>query len=178
MCVCGQKSLLVDLDHILLVKSPSDQLLSYSITFQLGDFYVSTLAFRLTLFREAPVLPACFLIHERKHQACHDELFNNCCKLAPSLCKSTVALVTEEQAYVNTINYQKTPPICLSLEMLEPHFQGCDEMAVWWTLSHFYPFRNRMCNPEDIVSFYYKWICGAGSSNNQTYTKEGNTWNN
>ena len=96
--------MLVELDQILLVNSPSPQLLSYDTTFQLGDFYVSTLAFRLTLFREAPVLPACFLIHERKNQACHDVLFHTCCKLAPSLRKASVALVTdEEQAYVNVI---------------------------------------------------------------------------
>jgi len=42
------------------------ELLSYDTTFQLGDFYVSVLCFRHTLFKEAPVIPAAFLVHERK----------------------------------------------------------------------------------------------------------------
>ena len=89
---------------MLLVQSPSPQLLSYDTTFQLGDFYVSTLAFRHTLFKEAPVIPVAFLIHERKLQACHDELFGICCKLVPTLKKTKKPIVTdEEQAYINTI---------------------------------------------------------------------------
>ena len=75
ICICSNKELLDELDRVLLVQSPTPQLLSYDTTFQLGDFYVSTLAFRHTLFKEAPVIPLALLIHERKLQACHDELF-------------------------------------------------------------------------------------------------------
>ena len=66
VCVCGNKALFAELDRVLIIDSPSAQLLSYDTTFQLGDFYMSTLAFRHTLFKEAPVIPVCFLIHERK----------------------------------------------------------------------------------------------------------------
>ena len=104
ICVCSSKQLLEELDRVLLVQSPIPQLLSYDTTFQLGDFYLSTLAFRHTLFKEAPVIPVAFLIHERKLQACHEELFNICCKLVPSLKKNKKPIVTDdEQAYVNTI---------------------------------------------------------------------------
>ena len=37
----------------------------YDTTFQLGDFYVLILCFRHTLFKETPVIPATFLVHER-----------------------------------------------------------------------------------------------------------------
>ena len=47
-----------------MVQSPTPKLLSYDTTFQLGDFYVSTLAFWHTLFKEAPVIPVAFLIHK------------------------------------------------------------------------------------------------------------------
>ena len=104
VCVCGNKALLEELDRVLLIESPSPQLLSYDTTFQLGDFYVSTLTFRHTLFKEAPVVPACFLLHERKFEACHEELFSICSKLVPSLSKCTKPIVTdEEQAFANTI---------------------------------------------------------------------------
>ena len=45
ICTCSNKELLDELDRVLLVQSPTPKLLSYDTTFQLGDFYVSTLAF-------------------------------------------------------------------------------------------------------------------------------------
>ena len=48
MCICGEKAILDELDRVLLLDSPSQQLLSYDTTFQLGDFYISVLAFRHT----------------------------------------------------------------------------------------------------------------------------------
>ena len=65
VCIYGEKSMLNELDRILLLDSPSCQLLSYDTTFQLGDFYISILSFRHTLFTKSPVMPAAFLIYER-----------------------------------------------------------------------------------------------------------------
>ena len=45
VCVCGSKELLQEFDRVLLLQSPVAQLLSYDTTIQLGDFYLSTLAF-------------------------------------------------------------------------------------------------------------------------------------
>ena len=88
-----------------MLQSPVPQLLSYDTTFQLGDFYLSTLAFRHTLFEGGPVLPVAFLLHERKLASCHEELFKVCSKLVPSLKSTKKPIVTdEEQAYVNVIS--------------------------------------------------------------------------
>jgi len=65
VCVCGLQEVVQDVDRVLMLDS-SSQLLSYDTTFQLGDFYVSPLIVRHTLFREKPCIPAMFLIHERK----------------------------------------------------------------------------------------------------------------
>ena len=51
-CLCGLQDILDTLGRIILVDSPSAQLISYDTTFQLGDFYVSPLLFRHTLFKE------------------------------------------------------------------------------------------------------------------------------
>ncbi len=48
--------------------------MSYDTTFQLGDFYVSTLLFKNVLFQKSPVMPALFMIHEKKLKSCHEEL--------------------------------------------------------------------------------------------------------
>ena len=67
--VCEMKDILDQMDRLLLIESQS-KLLSYD-TFKLGDFYVSPLLFRHTLFKESPVVPALFLIHERKFEKTH-----------------------------------------------------------------------------------------------------------
>ena len=66
-----------ELDRVLVL-NPSSQLLSYDTTFKLGDFYVSPLIFRHTLFKETPWIPAMFLIHERKFAETHQEMFKEC----------------------------------------------------------------------------------------------------
>ena len=105
VCACGNKELLQEFDRVLLLQSPVPQLLSYDTTFQLGDFYLLTLAFRHTLFEGGPVLPVAFLLHERKLTSCHEELFKVCSKLVPSLKSTKKPIVTdEEQAYVNVIS--------------------------------------------------------------------------
>ena len=105
VCVCGSKLLLNEFDRVLVLQSSGHQLLSYDTTFLLGDFYLSTLTFRHTLFEENPVIPVAFLLHERKHMSCHQEFFDVCCKLIPALKTTQKPIVTdEEQAYIKVIS--------------------------------------------------------------------------
>ena len=70
--ICVQQALFEEFDRLLLTDSPPPQLLSYDTTFKLGDFYLSTLAFCHILLTQSPVIPLCFLIHDRKFQSSHD----------------------------------------------------------------------------------------------------------
>ena len=72
--VCGLDAVAREMNNVLQIKSIRPQLLSYDTTFQLGDFYVSTVLFRYTLFKTSPCIPAVFLIHEKKLQSTHEEL--------------------------------------------------------------------------------------------------------
>ena len=58
--VCGMSNVIKDFDRLLQSSATQPQLLSYDTTFQLGDFYVSTLPFRNVLFDSAPVMPSFF----------------------------------------------------------------------------------------------------------------------
>ena len=82
--ICGLKKMVTELNG--QAKSNLPQLLSYDTTFQLGNFYVSPLLFRHTLFSSSPVIPVLFLEHERKFQLVHDEFMKQAGK-------STVPLV-------------------------------------------------------------------------------------
>ena len=69
------------LDRVLLVQSPIHPSCCHMTPFNWVVFmYQHLLSYKL--FKEAPVIPVAFLIHERKLQACHDELFGICCKVA------------------------------------------------------------------------------------------------
>ena len=90
---------------MLVLQSSGHQLLSYDTTFQLRDFYLSTLTFRHTLFKEDLVISVAFLLHKRKQASCHQEFFDVCCKLIPALKTTNRLIVTDkEQAYVKVIS--------------------------------------------------------------------------
>lgn len=97
--VCGMKSLLRECDRLLSIKMTAPQLLSYDTTFQLGDFYVSALLFRNTLFKSSPVMPIMFVIHERKLKSTHDEMMKIIAQQLPYLVDGTnkVPLVTDDE---------------------------------------------------------------------------------
>jgi len=62
-------------------------LLSYDTTFQLGDFYVTTLVIQNGLFEERPIFPIAFMLHERKFQKLHEDFCTCLSKMLPSACQ-------------------------------------------------------------------------------------------
>ena len=111
-CICGLQELLEEFDRVLSLDT-SFQLLSYDTTFQLGDFYVSPLVFRHSVFQERPCIPAMFLVHERKFTDTHKEMFKVCKKHIPSLNTTTSSLVVDkERAIVNAIK-SEIPQVAL-----------------------------------------------------------------
>ena len=97
-CVCGLPEMLEEADKVLILDE-GQQLLSYDTTFQLhvGDFYVSPLLFRHTLFTEKPCIPAMFLIHERKFSETHQVLFQEAVQHIPSIRRAKSCLVTKKE---------------------------------------------------------------------------------
>ena len=96
--ICGLKQMLAEVNRLLQLES-SLQLMSYDTTFKLGDFYVSPLLFRNVLFRKSPVMPAMFMLHERKLRSTHDELMRVVASELSCLVsgKYMVPLVTDEE---------------------------------------------------------------------------------
>ncbi len=100
--VCGVKRFLIESNRLLALHStlPNAQLLSYDTTFQLGDFYVSPLLFRNTLFKKSPVMPVMFLVHERKLADTHKEMMAIVARELPylaSACSCPVPIVTDDE---------------------------------------------------------------------------------
>ena len=85
--VCGLNVVLQELNRIISAITKTLILLSYDTTFQLGDFYVSPLLFRHVLFNESPIIPAAFMLHERKFQSAHEEFMKYISMKVPALSK-------------------------------------------------------------------------------------------
>ena len=111
--LCGLKELLDEADRVLQIGG--DQLLSYDTTFQLGDFYVSPLIFRHTIFKERPCIPVMFLLHERKFTEVHKEMFKECSKHMQSLRKIKIPLVMDREPALIKAVQSELPNIALVL---------------------------------------------------------------
>ena len=96
LIICSLKVILQELDHVISAATTAPILLSYDTTFQLGDFYVSPLLFRHIVSNESPVIPAAFMLHERKF---HEEFMNFINLKLPSLSKlkEPIPIVTDDE---------------------------------------------------------------------------------
>ena len=129
--VCGMKDILDQMDRILQIESQSKQLFSYDTTFNLGDFFVSPLLFRHTIFKESPVIPGLFLIHERKLQKNHEILFEMAAIKVSALTQRVFPIVTdEEKGIVNAI--RKFLPNSIRLRCWNHIFRS----ARYWCRNH------------------------------------------
>ena len=95
--ICGLNVMIYEVDKLLPMSTQTPQLLSYDTT---GDFYLSPLLFCHVAFSPSPVLPALFLIHERKLQTTHQEFMKHVSKVIPSLTNSRlkIPIVTDDEA--------------------------------------------------------------------------------
>ncbi len=60
--------------------------------------------FNTLFFQESPIIPAMFLLHERKFQQCHQQLFQKAIKTVPALRTAKDPIVTdEEKGIVNAV---------------------------------------------------------------------------
>ena len=104
--ICGLDELVHELGLILQIESECSQLLSYDTTFQLGDFYLSPLLYRHTLFSNSPTIPALFLIHEHKFHSVHEKFMQCLADRIPSLVsgKKNIPLVTDEEVGIKVVS--------------------------------------------------------------------------
>ncbi len=114
ICMCGLDDLIEDANKHLML-SNTFQLLSYDTTFQLGDFYVSPLIARYSIFEQKPCVPIAFMIHERKFSSTHQEMFRECVKKIPSLKSSPCPIVVDKEKAIMNAIHMEMPGIPLLL---------------------------------------------------------------
>ena len=101
--VLAHRAILQEMRAVLSITGTKPQLLSYDTTYNLGDFYVSPILFRHTLFEEAPVIPAAFLLHEKRTQFAHEILMTFICREVPEV-KGQPLVTDGEENIIRAIN--------------------------------------------------------------------------
>ena len=107
--VCGDDKLIAEFETVVS-NSTENILLSYDTTFNLGEFYVSPILFKHVAFKEQPVVPLLFLVHERKFTYHHQVVFKILKEKmsTPSLLKRVTIVTDMEQGIINAIE-EETP---------------------------------------------------------------------
>ena len=108
------------LDRLLLINSPLTQLLSYDTTFWLGDFYVSPLLFRHTLFKEFQLSSS--YMNASSRQSMSSSLKSQQAKFQLSLESPSSC---DRWGKRNCKCNQETPPKGNTSSLLEPHLLRC-----------------------------------------------------
>ncbi len=87
--ICGLNVIVTELDKVLQASTHTPH-----------SSLVTSLLFRHTAFSPAPVLPAVFLIHERKFESTHDELMKYVVEAIPTLKRTSIPIVTDDEAAI------------------------------------------------------------------------------
>jgi len=124
--------------EVLLKVSSSPVVLHYDTVFNMGDFYLSTLVYRNSMFQNDPITPAAFFIHSRRLKEDHLLFMQNLRQLLPLLASKKLLMVTDRE-----FDFSEVFPLCL-------------QTFCWNHLErdlHFYLKNNANCQPSK-VSFY------------------------
>ena len=89
--------MITQFNQLVDVKSAEQLFLSYDTTFNLGDCYVSAIGFKHTLFKETPLVPLAFVIHDRKFGSVHEHFFSFIKSAIPKISKKKIPIVIDRE---------------------------------------------------------------------------------
>ena len=88
--------LLEALEHLLMIDS-EPTILHYDTVFNIGDYYLSTVTFRHSLYNENPIIPCGFLIHSRRYHCDHKTFIEAITSVVHPLTTRHVNIVTDRE---------------------------------------------------------------------------------
>ena len=96
--------------EMLLKVSPDPVTLHYDTVFNVGDFYLSTLVFRHSMFKKDPITPVAFFIHSRRYQEDHIRFMITIRQSLPLLAAKRFLIVTDRE-----FDFSEIFPLCLNV---------------------------------------------------------------
>ena len=97
VCNISLPEVITQFNQLVDVKSTEQLCLSYDTTFNLGDCYVSVIVFKHILFKETPLVPLAFVIHDRKFGSVHEQFFSFIKSAIPTISKKKISIVIDRE---------------------------------------------------------------------------------
>ena len=112
--------------------------LLYDTTFEMGDYYISTLAFKHFMFKSWPVIPLSYMIHERRKQNCHEAHFSGkkFIDYKEASSSSNRMRTRDCEWFLSQLTY---------FSLLEPYSKGCKEKGCISKEIRFYKDEVKCC---------------------------------
>ena len=88
--------LLEALEQLVMINT-EPTVLHYDTVFNIGDYYMSTLTFRHSLFDGNPIIPCGFLIHSRRYHCDHKAFIEAITNIVHPLTTRRVNIVTDRE---------------------------------------------------------------------------------
>ena len=105
LLVLGLKEAIKDFNDLLHIKRDDKPFLSIDTTFETGNFYITPIVYKNFLFRNEPVVPLAFLIHEKKDQKFHERFLTILSEHCPNLKhKESIFVADREAALTNALS--------------------------------------------------------------------------
>ena len=108
-CVLGIEDLLLELNNTLATNQGT--VLQYDTTFNLGDFYVSPLVCRHSIFDKSPTIPVTFLIHDKKYSDVHEMFLNVLKTKIPNLSRQKFTVAIDRETGIHK-DFENVFPQC------------------------------------------------------------------
>ena len=83
--------------EVLLKVSSGPITLHYDTVFNMGDFYLSTLVFRNSMFKKDPITPVAFFVHSWRYQEDHVRFMTTIRQSLSLLAAKKVLIVTDQE---------------------------------------------------------------------------------
>ncbi|KAJ8355865.1 hypothetical protein SKAU_G00186590 [Synaphobranchus kaupii] len=96
---------------LLLPQSHPPQMLYYDTTFNMGDFYISTLLFSHGAFQERPTTPLAIMAHQTKDQKSHEAFFLQILHMLPELTSKRIVICTDREAAIENAIEKVLPTV-------------------------------------------------------------------
>ena len=97
VCIINLPEVITQFNQLVDVKSTEQLFLSCDTTFNLGECYVSAIVFKHILFKETPLVPLAFVIHDRKFGSVHEHFFSFIKSAIPKISKKKIPIVIDRE---------------------------------------------------------------------------------
>ncbi|CAG2237568.1 unnamed protein product [Mytilus edulis] len=143
VAVVSLPEIITQFNQLLDVKSDEQLYLSYDTTFNLGDCYVSAIVFKHILFKETPLIPLAFVIHDRKFGSVHETLFNFLKFAVPKISKKEFPIVVDREAGIR--------------KAIKNILPDCPILTCWNHLRNDFKYwLNKKVSPDNIRLYHHQ----------------------